>query len=162
MSAECLERQPSQPYPILLDPADLLTSWAKTTSSVFPRKQVLEVAWYLRGLVWAVHNPVALTSTVYSSGGQNDDFRPLTSTLGGEGHGVQGQICDILRPQLAMKCFLPLWQHRFPHFGYIYLGGGGVGGLWYRSMSSIRPICKCRCPPLVYRHLSQNARLWVR
>ncbi len=49
----------------------------------------------------------------------------------GEGHGVQGQICDILRPQLAMNCFLLLWPHRFSHFGCINLGGGGVGGLWY-------------------------------
>ena len=63
------------------------------------------------------------------SGGQNDDFRPLTYTLGGEGHGLQGQICDILRSQLAMNRFLPYWPHRFPHFGYIYLGVGGVGGL---------------------------------
>jgi hypothetical protein len=30
--------------------------------------------------------------------------------------------------QLAMNRFLPLWPHRFPPFGYIYLGGGGVGG----------------------------------
>jgi hypothetical protein len=30
------------------------------------------------------------------SGGQNDDFRPLTSTLGGEGHGVQGQIQYVI------------------------------------------------------------------
>jgi hypothetical protein len=63
-----------------------------------------------------------------SSGGQNDHFRPLIYTLGGEGHGVQGQICDILRPQLAMNRFLPLWPHRFPHFGYIHLGKGGCGG----------------------------------
>ncbi len=64
----------------------------------------------------------------------------------GEGHGVQGQICDILRPQLAMNRLLPLWPHRFPHFGYIHLGGGGVGGgSDIRSMSIIRPICKCRC-----------------
>jgi hypothetical protein len=41
---------------------------------------------------------------------------------------VQGQICDILRPQLAMNCFLLLWPHRFSHFGCINLGGGGVGG----------------------------------
>ncbi len=41
---------------------------------------------------------------------------------------VQGQICDILRPQLAMNRFLPLWPHRFPHFGYFHLGGEGVGG----------------------------------
>ncbi len=26
--------------------------------------------------------------------GQNDDFRPLPHTLGGMGHGVQGQICE--------------------------------------------------------------------
>ncbi len=60
----------------------------------------------------------------------------------GEGHGVQGQICDILRPQLAMNCFLSLWPHRFPHFG-------SWGGSDIRSMSSIRPICKCRCRPLL-------------
>jgi hypothetical protein len=47
---------------------------------------------------------------------------------GGEGHGVQGQICDILRPQLAMNFFLPLWPHKFPHFKYIHLGGAGGGG----------------------------------
>ncbi len=45
--------------------------------------------------------------------------------------------------------FLPLWQHRFPQFGYINMLRGGVGGgSDIRSMSSIRPICKCRCPPL--------------
>ncbi len=41
---------------------------------------------------------------------------------------MQGQICDILRPQLAMNRFLPIWPHRFPHFGYIHRGGRGVGG----------------------------------
>jgi hypothetical protein len=41
---------------------------------------------------------------------------------------VQGQICDILRPQLAMNRFLPLWPHRFPHFVTIHLGGVDVGG----------------------------------
>ena len=45
---------------------------------------------------------------------------------GGEGHGVQGQICDILRPQLAMNRFLPVWPHRCPQFEYIHLGGGGL------------------------------------
>ncbi len=48
--------------------------------------------------------------------------------LWGEGHGVQGQIYDILRPQLVMNRFLPLWPHRFLHFWFIHLGGGGVGG----------------------------------
>ncbi len=34
-----------------------------------------------------------------TSGGQNDDFRPLTYIYPwGEGHGVLGQICDIPRP----------------------------------------------------------------
>ena len=64
---------------------------------------------------------------------------------------MQGQICDILRLQLAMNRFLPLWPHRFPHFEYIHLGGGGVGGSDIRSMSSIQPICKYRCPPLYIR-----------
>ncbi len=48
-----------------------------------------------------------------------------------------------------MNRFLPLWPHRFPHFGYINLGAWGGSDI--RSMSSIRPICKCRCPPLVIR-----------
>ncbi len=58
-------------------------------------------------------------------GGSTFDLYPG----GGEGHGVQGQICDILRPHLAMNRFLPLWPHRFPQFGYIHLGGAGGGGL---------------------------------
>jgi hypothetical protein len=42
---------------------------------------------------------------------------------------VQGQICNILRPQLAMNRFLPLWPHRFPHFIYIlYIWGEGAWG----------------------------------
>jgi hypothetical protein len=68
---------------------------------------------------------------------------------------VQGQICDILRPQLAMNRFLPLWPHRFPHFGYIHLGGGGSD---IRSMWSIRPICKCRCPSLPQEVLAVAGR----
>jgi hypothetical protein len=62
---------------------------------------------------------------------------------------VQGQICDILRPKLAMNRFLPLWPYISSHFGYINLGGRAWGGSDIRSMSSIRPICKCRCPPLI-------------
>ncbi len=97
-----------------------------------------------------------LFACTFNSGGQNDDFRPLTCTLGGggEGHGVQGQICDILRPQLAMNRFLPPWPHRFPHFRYIHLGKG-AGGSDIRSMSSIQPICKCRCPPLTFKDMWQ-------
>jgi hypothetical protein len=59
------------------------------------------------------------------SGGRNDDFRPLTYNPWGEGHGGQGKICDILRPQLAMNLFLPqipiLWIHKS--------GGRGREGL---------------------------------
>jgi hypothetical protein len=60
-------------------------------------------------------------------GGHNDDFRPLTYTLGWGGHGVQGQICDILKPHLTMNRFLPLLatdSHTLdPHIW----GGGGEG-----------------------------------
>ncbi len=66
---------------------------------------------------------------------------------------MQAQIYDILRPKLAMNRFLHLWPHRFPHFGYINLGEGAWGGSDNRSMSSIRPICKCRCPPLLYTRI---------
>ncbi len=40
--------------------------------------------------------------------------------------GCRDKICDILTP--ASYESLPCWPHRFPHFGYIHLGGGG---LWY-------------------------------
>jgi hypothetical protein len=61
-------------------------------------------------------------------GGQTDDFRPLPYTLGGGGHGVQGQICDILT-QASYESLPAPWPHRFPHFGYIHLGGAGGGAL---------------------------------
>ncbi len=90
----------------------------------------LHCFWRLNQLYAVIERRQAISATgardssVAGSGGQNDDFRPLTYTLGGEGHGVQGQICDILRPQLAMNRFLSLWPHRFPYFGFIQLGGG--------------------------------------
>jgi hypothetical protein len=62
---------------------------------------------------------------------------------------------DILRPQLAMNRFLPLWPHRFPYFGYIHLGGVGS---YIRSLSSIRPICKCRYPTLQQEVLAVAGR----
>ncbi len=124
---------------------------------------------------WAAHNEftASIWTRLYSATIQTKPMLVRTTTLviawrsetqwwekwqlstfdldpSGEGHGVQGQICDILRPQLAINRFLPLWPHRFPHFGYIHLGGEGVGGgSDIRLMSSIRPICQCRCPPLL-------------
>ncbi len=59
---------------------------------------------------------------------------------------MQGQICDILRPQIAMNRFLPLWPHRFPHFGYIHLGGGGVGGSDIRSFDLFASVDAHLCP----------------
>jgi hypothetical protein len=64
---------------------------------------------------------------------------------GGGGHGVQGQICHILTPVSYESLPAPS-GNRFPHFEYIHLGAGGGSDI--RSMSSIRPICKYRCPPL--------------
>ncbi len=45
----------------------------------------------------------------------------------GEGHGVQGQICDILRPQLAMNASCPS-GHTDSHTLDTYIWGGGGGG----------------------------------
>jgi hypothetical protein len=59
---------------------------------------------------------------------------------------VQGQICDFLRPQLAMNRFLSLW----PHFRYIHLGGGGVGGALILD--------RCRAFDLL---ASVDAHLWI-
>jgi hypothetical protein len=48
---------------------------------------------------------------------------------GGGGHGVQGQISHILTPAIYESLPAPS-GHRFPHFGYINLrGGGGEGAL---------------------------------
>ncbi len=68
---------------------------------------------------------------------------------GGEGNGVQGQICDILRPMLAESLPAPL-ATQIPTL-WIHTSGGAGGGVGsdIRSMSSILPICKCRCPPLM-------------
>jgi hypothetical protein len=67
--------------------------------------------------------PFSELSVEKSRGGQKDDFRPLTYTLG-EG---RGQICHILTPASYESLTAPS-DHRFPHFGYIHLGGGGGGG----------------------------------
>jgi hypothetical protein len=47
--------------------------------------------------------------------GKNDNFRVLSSILEWEGHGVQGQICGILRllATLLAKHILTLWVHIF-------------------------------------------------
>ncbi len=60
------------------NPADLLTSWAKTTASVSVRRKAgsIEFAWNVRGLVWAIHNPFILTSTAYSQLPQNPACPP--------------------------------------------------------------------------------------
>jgi hypothetical protein len=63
---------------------------------------------------------------------------------GGGGHWVQG----AWGPQLAMNRFLPLLATQIPTLWIHTSGGEGGGGSDIRSMSSIRPICKCRCPPL--------------
>jgi hypothetical protein len=65
---------------------------------------------------------------------------------------VQGQICDILRPQLARTASCPS-GHTDSHTLDSYIWGGGGGGPDIRSMSRIRPICQCRCPPLHPRHV---------
>jgi hypothetical protein len=83
-------------------------------------------------------------------GGQKDDFRPLTSTLGEGGHGVQGQICHILTPVSYSSLPAPS-GHRFPHFGYIHLKGRGGGG-------GALILDRCRAFNLF---ASVDAHLWV-
>jgi hypothetical protein len=43
-----------------------------------------------------------------------------------DGEGKAGKVVE----EFGCKVLLPLWPHRFPHFGYIHLGGGGVGALF--------------------------------
>ncbi len=71
-----------------------------------------------------------LDSTVSEAagrGGQNEDFRPLTYTLGGGGDGVQGKICDILTPA-SYESLTALSGHTYPHTLDTYIRGGGRGG----------------------------------
>jgi hypothetical protein len=100
-------------------------------------QNINSIVFVIQPTVTFYHSLAALIPHPSTSGGQNDNFRPLTPW--GEGHGVQGQICAILRPQLAMNRFLPLWPHRFPHFGYINLGEGAWGGSDIRSMQVSMP-----------------------
>jgi hypothetical protein len=57
-------------------------------------------------------------------------------------------------PQLAMNRFLPL-ATQIPIL-WIHTSGGGGSDI--RSMSSIGPICKCRCPPLQYTDTEAKCR----
>ncbi len=81
-------------------------------------------------------------------GGQNDDFWPFTYTLGG--HWMQRQICDVLTSASYESLPAPL-ATQIPTLWIHTSGGGGSSDI--RSMSSIRPICKCRCPPLPLSYL---------
>ncbi len=60
-------------------------------------------------------------------GGQKDDFRPLTSTLGEGGMGCRDKYVTSW-PQLAMNRFLPLLATD-SHTLDTYIWGGG--GLWF-------------------------------
>ncbi len=106
-------------------------------------------------LVWQSHAsfpslspPELVPCMAKFKGGQNDDFRPLTHTLGGRAWGAGTNMWhpetlasyESLPAPLATQIPI-LWIHTSGR-------GGGGGGVDNRSMSSIRPICKCRCPPL--------------
>jgi hypothetical protein len=88
------------------------------------------------------------TSCLWSEVGRMTNFNLWRIPWGGEEHGVQGQICDILRPQPAMNRFLPLPATQIPTLWIHTTGRGGGGCSDIGSMSSIQPICKCQCPPL--------------
>ncbi len=62
------------------------------------------------------------------------------------GHGVQGQICGILTPASYESLPVPSGHTDSRTLDTHIWGGRGGSGI--RSMSSMRPIRKCRCPPL--------------
>ncbi len=98
--------------------------------------------------IFGLPPPLQNRSVLSPSGGQNDDVRPLTCTLWGRGMGCRDKYVTSWDPTygslpapLATK--IPtLWIHSSG-------GRGRGGGSDIRSMPSIRPICKCRCPPLL-------------
>ncbi len=100
--------------------------------------------------------------TLISSGGQIDEFRPFTSTLGG---GVWGAGTNMWHPeaQASYESLPAPLATQIPTL-LIHKSGGGAGSD-IRSISSIRPICKCRCPPLLIRILKleehqYNEKAW--
>ncbi len=97
---------------------------------------------------WAVHTRFliwAVNLYLVNRGGQNDDFRPLTYTLGGRGMGFRDKYETSWGPSCPS-------DHTDSHTLDTYIWGGR-GGSIIRSMSSIWPICKCRCPPLLVNNL---------
>ncbi len=67
--------------------------------------------------------------------------------LGGGAWGAGTNMCHPETPASYESLPAPL-ATQIPTL-YIHTSGGrGRGGSDIRSMSSIRPICKCRCPPL--------------
>ncbi len=83
--------------------------------------------------------------SVFTWGGQNDDFRPLTYTLGGGAWAAGTNMWHPETPASYESLPAPL-ATQIPTL-WIHTSGGGSD---IRSMSSIRPICKCRCPSLVF------------
>ncbi len=91
-----------------------------------------------------------------SSGGQNDGFRPLTCTFGGRAWGAGTNMWHPDTPASYESVPAPLATQI--HTLWIKTSGGSD----IRSMSSIRPICKCRCPPLQNSNKQrQRERLWA-
>ncbi len=64
------------------------------------------------------------------TGGQNDNFWPLTFRPGGGGMGCRDKYATSW-PQLAMNRFLPLLATQIPTLWIHTSGGGGGGGGWY-------------------------------
>ncbi len=89
-----------------------------------------------------------------SRGGQNDDFRPLNYTLWGWAWGAGTNMWHPETPASYESLPAPL-ATQIPTL-WIHTSGGGSSDI--RLMSSIRPMCKCRCPPLLSRPLMGEGR----
>jgi hypothetical protein len=75
-------------------------------------------------------------------------FDLWTKPLGGGAWGAGTNMWHLETPASYKIASCPS-GHTDSHTLYTYIWGEGAwGGSDIRSMSSIRPICKCRCPPL--------------
>ncbi len=99
-------------------------SWSWVRSRAFAQASTFRIASRTARLCGrgSTHCFKALITVLTSRGGQNDTFYLWPFRPGGRGMGCRDKYVTSWPQLWTASC--PFWPHRFPHFGYIHLGGG--------------------------------------